>query len=90
MKESRNTYTVPRLSILEAAARFHVAMSTLHDAIRADARIVAEREKPGRKPALTSREENTIFETILAFSDRGVLMLREHIAEEVETYWKRM
>lgn len=76
---SRNDPRTPKLSIRIAVEKYHVPKSTLHGALRSQ--IPGE---PGRKPELTGNEESTILQTVLSFSDRGIPMIPEQVAEAVE------
>lgn len=64
--------------------------STLCDEIRADSHIIQGFRRIGRPRSLNDTEELTILESVLAFSDRGVSMVREHLAQAVETFVKHL
>ena len=67
------------VSLRQAAARFHLPKSTIHDYVTRKACA----KKIGTNRALSDDEEQTVLESLLYFADLGVPLTRSDVREAI-------
>ena len=75
------------MSYRRVASTFHIPIASLHARVTNPSRIP---QKPGRKRALTEREEELLVAFLVKFAQKGVPLSQQHLREAVETIIGRM
>ena len=78
--------TDEHLTVRAAAKQFGIKSSTLFDAISRARNLNVKQHTPGRRCALTLREEQVILDTLLKYADHGVPLNRTHLREAISLF----
>ena len=77
LKRAQNAVDVQGMTIRDAAERFHIPKSTLHDNIQRTRRGIHVKARKGRT-AFRACEEDVVVNALEVFSDHGTPFTRRH------------
>ena len=84
LKRAQDAVDVQRMTIRDAAERFHIPKSTLHDSIQRTRRGVQVKSRRGRT-AFSACEEDVVVKALEVFSDHGTPLTQRHLQEAFAT-----